>query len=169
MSLALVLSEALLVLVHLGVQFTGATPFKTTVAGYPEFHEGRETTGKGSCVHGSQSETLTQHPPLHFQYPCSLSHQRPPWQVQARVTTRVSPVIKNHNKCVLNSVAFSVNVNFTPEEKDEIGSAARWLRRVAHPFDSFEQILSVGLTPTASQQDGNQRRARNTLSYSDQL
>ena len=62
-----------------------------------------------------------------------------------------------------------MNINFTPEEKDEINSAARWIRRVVHPHDSIEQILSIGLTPPVPHQDGNQRRTRNASSYSDQL
>ena len=63
----------------------------------------------------------------------------------------------------------SANVNFTAQERGEINSASRWLRRVVHPFDSFEQILSVRLTPVALPQMSNEHQERRAQNYAAQL
>ena len=70
------------------------------------------------------------------------------------------PVCQELPQTIPTSNIYSVNINLTPQEQDEINSASRWLRRVVHPFDSFEQILSVGLTSSAPLQASNQRHER---------
>lgn len=84
-------------------------------------------------------------------------------------TTRASLPIRNHCRAILTSKTYSANINFTAEEQDEMNASSRWLRRVVHPFDSFEQILSVGLTSSALSQGTNQRHARRVQHYSEQL
>jgi len=82
---------------------------------------------------------------------------------------RTSPLARGYHKPILTPTPYSPTVSFTAEEKDEIDSASRWLRRVVHPFDSFEQMIVVGFTPSVSSQGSNQPRARRDQLYSARL
>jgi len=165
----LVLTEALLVSVYPRVRLAGTIPLKASVALCSRLHEGWEAwPGRVATVAANLRHLLSIHPRI-FQYLHLLVRSHPPCQNQARATTRAFLTARSYHRPIPTSSIYSVNINFIPEEQDEINSASRWLRRVVHPFDSFEQILSVGLTSSALSQASNQRHERRVQLYSEQL